>query len=134
MKPKAGLPKALYNMVKEPTIAVDFDNVRVNTTEALRLVVNDWHQVIISYEAYFVPEAYQNYYEAVWARYDLERLSLSDVWLDLREDQSHVSPYIGVTEAVVKLKEQYQLIAITGRKPDLCNMVKHWLTEHFDER
>ncbi len=113
-------------------IAIDIDDVLADSTEALRLEVNDKLKIDLSADHYKVPGDYWNYYETIWKQHGLEgRISMENLDPKMAEDQSHIHPTLGSREALDKLSKDYDLIVVTGRSSDWEEATHDWLQDYF---
>ena len=73
---------------KKQTIAIDIDDVLADSTEALRIEVNDRLQINLSPEHYKVAGDYNRYYANIWKQHGIEDrikmadLEATDFWVD----------------------------------------------------
>ncbi|HSH56309.1 MAG TPA: hypothetical protein VK983_05830, partial [Candidatus Limnocylindrales bacterium] len=85
--------------MKREKIAFDLDDVLANSTDSLRLVVNERMGVGLKREDYLVPGDYSQYYERVWKRHGVV-VSFDDLFQEMEVDQMHVPVYEGAQETL----------------------------------
>jgi len=118
----------------KPVIAVDIDDVLADSTEALRLEVNDRLKVELTAEHYKIPGDYRRYYESIWKRHGLEsRINMKDLDPRMAEDQSHIEPNQQAEEVLRRLSERYSLIVVTSRPATWRKATERWLERHFKD-
>jgi 5'(3')-deoxyribonucleotidase len=120
-------------MKNKLSIAVDIDDVLANSTDALRLFVNQKHGVDLTEEHYRIEAQYWGFYESVWNQHGIDPTDL------LREfhgrqvaDQSDIRPVPGAPEATEKLSKVYDLVPMTSRPPEMQEETQKWLALQFD--
>jgi 5'(3')-deoxyribonucleotidase len=118
--------------VARQTIAIDVDDVLANSSEALRLVVNERLNVNLSPEDYRLEGEYWTYYKTVWERNGLaDRISLSDLEPMMIENQAHVAPHDDAPRVLTHLAKKYKLVVVTSRSPSWRPATEAWLNAHF---
>lgn len=120
--------------MKKQVIAVDIDDVLANSTDTLRLFVNEKRGVALEKHHYRVKTGvYWGYYKAVWNSHDIDGDGIIDEFHDQYAiDQSHVPPIEGAFEALASLSEQFRLIAISARSASQQAATERWLDDKFD--
>jgi len=116
----------------KPVIAVDIDDVLADSTEHLRLQVNDRLGIDLQPHHYAVPGEYWGYYEKVWEVNGVaHRITLEELDPIMVEDQSDVQPYAQAREVLQELAKCYRLIVVTARDVSWEPATKRWLQERF---
>jgi 5'(3')-deoxyribonucleotidase len=122
--------------MSKKTIAVDIDDVVADTTEALRLAVNDVlpDDLKIASEEYRIDGGYWGYYEEVWARNKVDHLISFDTLHDeMAENQDHVKLIEGAKTALQKLCKRYKLVAVTSRNVKWVDATHDWVEKYLSE-
>ena len=118
--------------MKKKVIAIDVDHVLADSTEALRLVVNERLNVNLLPEHYKIPGDYWNHYEEVWRRHGVDdQISLEDIEPMMEANQSHVLPHRGAEKVLQILSKQYSLIIVTSRPYSWRSATENWLANNF---
>jgi len=118
--------------MQKPIIAVDIDDVLAQSTDALRLTVNERLGINLQPQHYQIPGDYWGYYEYVWAEQGIEdRISMDDIHELMKSHQLHVQPTPGAAIALKKLTNDYELIVITARDSNWQDVTMEWLSQHF---
>lgn len=120
-------------MSKKDIIAIDIDDVVANTTEALRLLVNERTGVKLTTEHYSVADDnYWGYYERIWLAHGLDdKIKYSDFAQEMEIDQSHVPLIVGVDTAINELAKRYHIILITARNKTWEKATRSWFKQHL---
>lgn len=116
----------------KPVIAIDIDDTIAESTESLRLMVNERTGADISFDAYRVAGDYWGYYERVWEAHGVvNQFKYSDYEQEMVKDQSFVPLLPGAQFAIGKLLENYKVILITARHPSWESVTRDWLVQAF---
>jgi len=115
------------------TIALDLDDVIVDSTEALRVLVNQRTGSRLTTEDYHVPDdTYWGYYERVWMRHGImDKVSYDELLGEMAQDQSHMPLLPGAAFALGELSKRFDLVIITARNPVTERATKAWLSQQF---
>lgn len=120
--------------VSHPTIAIDIDDVLADSTESLRMLVNERIGANLTTKDYRVPGEYWGYYERVWQQHGIaERLNFKELNAEMTIDQSHVPLMPGATFAINELRKKYQVIALTARDVSWERATRAWFQEHLGD-
>lgn len=119
--------------MKRERKAVDIDDVLADTTDALRVYVNEAAGIDLTIEDYRTPRVpYWGYYEHVWTLAGVTDHSHLRAFQDtMIEDQSGIALIPGAVEAMAELSESFDLVAITSRDPAMQTATEAWLSKHF---
>lgn len=113
-------------------IAVDIDDVLANSTETVRLIVNEQTGANLSRGDYMSTGQYQGYYEKVWADHGLsDRFCYADLEKELVADQSSVPFFPGADLALRKLSKDYDIVFVTARNASWEDATRRWFEQHF---
>jgi 5'(3')-deoxyribonucleotidase len=113
-------------------IAVDIDDVLADSTEALRLIVNERTGASLSRDDYMSTGEYWDYYEQVWARHGLsDKFQYSDIEKELALDQSYVPLLPGAVSAVRELNKRYDIVLITSRNTSWEDATRRWCKDYI---
>ncbi len=117
------------------TIAIDIDDVLADSTDALRVFVNQKHGRSLQRYHYMIKTGtYWGYYESVWEQHDINGDGIIDEFhAQYATDQSHVLPIAGAVEALLVLSEAYRLIAISSRASDQQQATERWIKQRFGD-
>jgi 5'(3')-deoxyribonucleotidase len=114
------------------TIAIDIDDVIANTTEALRVRVNERVGVNLQPEHYQVKGEYWGYYTRVWHAHGLaEKVHYGDIVQEMSDDQSYVPLLPGAALAIDELAKKFNLILITARESSWEVATRQWIDAHL---
>lgn len=115
------------------TIAIDIDDVIADSTDALRLIVNERTGLQLTHEHYMnVGGEYWGYYERVWEAHGVAgKVTFEDLSNEMAEDQSHVEFVAGAQSAVRQLSEKFHIIFITARDKSWEGATRKWFNERF---
>ncbi len=113
-------------------IALDIDDVTADSTESLRLLVNERMGVSLTREDYLVSSGHADYYEYVWEKNGLKDINYAAFEAEMEVDQSHVPLMDGVKEAMVTLSKTYDIVFITARDVAWEKATREWFARHFD--
>lgn len=114
------------------TIAIDIDDVLADSTDALRLTVNNKLGIQLEPHHYKVNGPYWQYYEHVWENNGLnDKIKHTELEADMINDQSHVVPVVGSIDALRKLSKNYNIVLVTARNPLWNKATRVWLDSHF---
>ncbi len=112
-------------------IAIDIDDVVADSTEALRLLINERTGVELTRQDYRIPGSYRKYYERVWESHNLQdKVVFADVSAEMAIDQSHVPLVEGAIAALESLGGQYHIVAITARDVSWEDATRRWFKSH----
>lgn len=115
-------------------IAVDIDDVLANTTDSLRLFVNQRHGIALTEDHYRIEGEYWSYYETVWEQHGIDEPGLKDAFHSgMHVDQSKIMP---ITDSIVSaeaLGKKYDLIPITSRPEEMKSETQKWLEKYFKD-
>lgn len=115
-------------------IAIDIDDVIADTTEALRQTANQIPGVQLTKDHYQAPGEYWGYYEAVWARNNVDHLvSFDTLHTDMATDQSHVKLITGAKTALEKLSKKYRIVLVTSREVEWIETTNKWVMSNLGE-
>lgn len=118
--------------MKKGKIALDIDDVTADSTESLRLLVNERLGVNLSRENYMVSSGHADYYEYVWRLNGIKDINYAAFEAEMEHDQSHVPLMAGVKEAIAELGEHYDIVFITARDVAWEKATRVWFASHFD--
>jgi len=114
-------------------LGIDIDDVLADSTDALRVFVNQRRGVDLSEKHYRIEAQYWGYYESVWAQHGIDP---TDLMLDFHNgmnlDQSDIRPIPGSVEGTKKLSRKYDLVPITSRPEEMGEETERWLGEQFE--
>ncbi len=120
--------------MSKKTIAIDIDDVIADSTDALRLVVNETSGVELTREQYNVEGEYWRYYETVWAYHKIDHLVSFDGLSDnMAVGQDHVKVINDASLAIAELHKKYKIVAVTSRTVKWIDKTKEWITKNFPE-
>jgi uncharacterized HAD superfamily protein len=118
---------------KKQLIAVDIDDVTADSTESLRVRVNNEYGVSLTREDYLIPGDFWTYYEQVWAAHDLQYIDESIYHEEMGVDQSHVPLLPGALLALTELQKSYDIVFLTARSSLWKEATERWLRQFFGE-
>jgi len=119
-------------METKPTIAIDIDDVIADSTDALRVLVNERTGATLTCQQYIdVGGEYWGYYERVWQSHGLTEVSYRDIETELIADQSRVPLLAGAEFAIHRLAERFHIIFITARPKAWEQQTRRWFALHF---
>lgn len=114
-------------------IALDIDDVTAEFTDAVRLWVNNATGVDLQPHHYQTKHDFWMHFKSVWAENGISDLVDYDQFNnELAVDQSHVRVIPGAKQAIVALKQKYEVVFITARGPAQYDATRHWLDKHID--
>ncbi len=119
--------------MKKGKIALDIDDVTADSTESLRLLVNQRLGVNLTRDDYLVSSGHADYYEYVWEKNGLKDVNYAAFEAEMEIDQSHVPLMRGVKEAIVELSELYDVVFITARDVAWEKATREWFNRHFEK-
>jgi 5'(3')-deoxyribonucleotidase len=128
-------PKSLKmpNPEGKQLLAIDIDDVLADSTDALRLFVNQKCGVDLTEQQYKIEAQYWGYYEKVWEQHGLNTENLlREFHTGMVKDQSDIREIPGSVDGVSSLSESYRLLPITSRPEDMRGETLEWLNEKFD--
>ena len=114
-------------------IAIDIDDVIAESTEALRLVVNEQTGKALTIEDYRVPGDYWGYYESVWRQHEID-LDFVNIRDDMSASQTHVGLVAGAEYAIHHLLERFDVVLVTSRDVSWENATRRWIESHFQDK
>lgn len=121
-------------MPKKQIIAVDIDDVLADSTEFWRLEVNKRAKLKLEPEHWRVPGEYSGYYPRLWKAHGVDHLiSIDDIDLHMKTDQSGVKAAPDATRTLRKLAKTYELVVITARNSDQEAATRRWLDSVYPE-
>ncbi|MBC7943068.1 hypothetical protein H7X68_01015 [Candidatus Saccharibacteria bacterium] len=118
----------------KPTIAIDIDDVLADSTESIRLRVNERVGVDLQLEHYRIEGEYWGYYERVWREHGIiDRVNYDDFEKEMAHDQSHVPLLPGAALAIAELAKRFDIVLITARDSSLEAATRHWLKTYVSD-
>lgn len=118
--------------MKKLLISVDIDDVLADSTEHLRLLVNERTGHDLSAEQYKVRGEYWGYYEKVWRDAGIDHLiNFNALNNEMVEDQSHVEAMDEAHEVLSGLKEKYDFVLVTSRDVSWKIATQSWIEQRF---
>ena len=115
-------------------MAVDLDDVIADTTDALRLYVNEITGLHLTKEDYKVPATYWGYYEHVWTAAGItDHSHIHTFHTQMGIDQSNIMPVTGAADTIGELRDVFDFVAVTSRELFMEKETKAWINEHFDD-
>lgn len=123
-------------MPKKPIIAIDIDDVLADTTDVLRIFVNNKHKRNLQSHHYHVKTGiYWGHYEKVWENHDINGDGIIDEFhASYVSDQSHVPAITGAVESLQEMHKNFQLIAISSRSTEMQDATERWLKDRFNSQ
>ena len=116
----------------KPTIAIDMDDVLVDSTEYWRQEINRRTGANLTREHWSVPGEYHNYYETVWQTHGIaDKFSIADIDAQMELDQSVLPAVPYAVEALRHLSERFELVVVTARIDSRQRQSKQWLDEVY---
>lgn len=112
-------------------IAIDIDDVIADSTESVRVQVNKLTGASLLKGHYRVPGSYSKYYEQVWERNGLDKITFDDIHTNMTEDQFHVEVVNGALVALERLSYKFNLVLITSRDFGWEKATNSWLNKKF---
>jgi 5'(3')-deoxyribonucleotidase len=116
--------------MKKQIIAVDIDDVLADSTEALRLEVNQRLGIGLQAEHYNIAAPYWGYYEQVWKQHGAN-ITLDELDSQMEASQMHVAPARGAKSVLRHLHQQFAIIAVTSRAATWRPATEQWAEHHF---
>ncbi len=114
-------------------IAIDIDDVVANSIARVREWANEKTGRVIEPHHYHTDDEYWNYYNSIWLRHGVaDQLVFEDYMTELDVDQSKIKTHVNAKEAILKLRENYELVFITSRPPSMKDSTRRWLDENID--
>lgn len=114
------------------TIAIDIDDVLADSTDALRISVNQKLGTNLQPHHYKVDGPYWHYYEHIWETHSInDKIEHNALEAQMEYDQSHIMPISGAQEALTYLSKKYEIVLITARNPDWAKATEEWMHSHF---
>lgn len=120
-------------MNKTPIIAIDIDDVLADSTDVLRVFVNDKRGLELQRHHYQAKTGiYWGHYEKIWENHDVDGDGIIDEFhASYAENQSHVPSIEGSVDVLKSLHGKFKLIAISSRSADMQKATEKWITEVF---
>lgn len=116
------------------TIAIDIDDVLADTTDALRLFVNQKFGLELKEHHYRIKSEYWGYYETVWAHNGLETEGILDEFhAKYTLSQADTKPVQGSKDGVANLAAKYRLIAVSSRGIAQQAETERWMHDIFGD-
>lgn len=114
-------------------ISIDIDDVIADSTEALRLLVNERTGASLTKDDYHeVGGEYWSYYERVWKTHGIhDQVSFKHLSMEMAADQSHVPLLPGAESAIRQLAERFHVVFITARDKSWEVATRRWFHERF---
>ena len=110
-------------------IAIDIDEVVADGTRSLCEQLNELNDSSISHsDVHSERSGYDSFYERAFSRLGLS-LGMSHLVSDMTADQSHMPLKQGALDALSKLSENYQLVALTARDLSWKEATLAWVSE-----
>lgn len=118
--------------MKQPTIAIDIDDVLAQGTESIRLQVNKLLGINLQPEHYAIPGDYWRYYERVWTEHGIaNKVDWSVLDAQMVIDQSHMPAFPEARRVLGELAKKYKLVVVTARNISWEAATKVWLDTQF---
>ncbi|MEO5691180.1 MAG: hypothetical protein ABIQ64_03265 [Candidatus Saccharimonadales bacterium] len=115
-----------------PLIAIDIDDTLADSTELIRLNVNNRYNVSISKEAYRSEGEYWGYYERVWAEHGIADLTLENFFDDEMVSEIMEVPLLPSALFAIKvLHKTFDIVLITSRRKERAAQTKKWVETSF---
>ena len=117
----------------KPKISIDIDDVVADSTEALRILVNQRVGVALTADDYRgVGGEYWGYYERVWRNHGIQdRVSFKELSAEMAADQSHVLLLPGAEAAIHQLAQRFHVVFITSRDKSWEMATRKWFQKQF---
>jgi FMN phosphatase YigB (HAD superfamily) len=110
------------------TIAFDIDDVVADTTEALRLFVNEHTGLNLTKEDYKVPATYWGYYEHVWTGAGLTDHSWIHKFHEgMGINQDNIRPVEGAVPALTRIARKKDVVGVTSRELFMEDATYTWI-------
>jgi 5'(3')-deoxyribonucleotidase len=121
------------DMTKKQTIAIDIDDTIADSTESIRLLVNNRFGVELGRDLYRVKGQYSGYYTRVWQENGIgDQVDFGKIYDEMIVDQSHVPVLAGASFAVHELAKRYHIVLVTARDASWEPATRRWFKENFD--
>lgn len=118
--------------MKKQIIAIDVDDTIADSTDSLRLLVNQRLNANLTHEHYRVLGDPWGYYERVWAAHGLiDKINFAQYNSEMVVDQSHVPLLPGAAQALAELSKRFDLVLITARDPSWEKATNMWVRDKF---
>lgn len=113
-------------------IAFDIDDVVANTSEAVRVWVNEQTGKELSAEDYYIDTDadYWHYYGAVWKKHGIE-LDLNKYLSIFSESQEGITMMPGAKEAFDELRENFRIVFVTSRDSATNDATQKWFLDNL---
>lgn len=118
--------------MSRPLIAVDIDDTLADSTELIRVNVNDRYNVSISKEAYKTPGEYWGYYERVWSEHGLHALTVEDLDDLMVKELTAVPLLPSALFAIKELYKRFDIVIITARRREREALTREWIETMFE--
>jgi 5'(3')-deoxyribonucleotidase len=116
-------------------IAIDIDDVLADTTEALRLHVNERYNVDLQPEYYLIDGEYRGYYERVWEQHGLHEEGIFDSFRDrLIKQDVEVKPIPSAQFGIGELLKKFNIIFVTARSSKWEEATRGWFNTYFKDK
>lgn len=113
-------------------IAVDIDDTLADSTELIRLRVNERYNVDISKEAYRSKGEYWGYYTRVWAEHGLHTLTIQDLDDSMLDEMTRLPLLPSALYAIKEISKQYDVVIITARSQEREAVTRRWIKSTFE--
>jgi hypothetical protein len=121
-------------MVSAIRIAFDIDDVIADTTEAMRVYVNQRTGANLTFDDYRVPATYWGYYEHVWAKAGIHSAELSkDFHARMGVAQDNITPVEGAADTLHRIvaSGKYKVYAVTSRELFMESETRRWVDRYY---
>lgn len=119
-------------MSNKKLIAIDIDDVVANSSEAVRLWVNENLGLNLTKEDYYLEEGadYWDYYRSVWNKHgvDPDQTKYSSAFA---ESQADIAMVPGFKEVVNELSEHFNIVFVTSRAPTTNEVTQKWFLDNL---
>ncbi len=119
-------------MTKRALIAIDVDDVLAAERDAIRTYINEAHGLQLTPQDYAVEGQYWGYWEQVWGVDGETGRQWYKGYLDAGVKRQ-LQAVDGAIDAIMHLKEHYNLAVITSREDSTFDVTHEWLNMHFPE-
>lgn len=120
-------------ITKRSIIAVDIDDTLADSTESLRLLVNERTGANLTVDDYRSSGEYWGYYERVWRQHGLVDLKLDEFDSEMEIDQLHVPLLASAGFALKQLMDKYDVVFITSRNASWEKATLAWMNHYLGE-
>ena len=120
-------------MSDKKTIAIDIDDVIADSTESMRLLVNERTGANLTQDHYRQAGEYRRYYERVWREHGLaDQLDFNKLYAEMGIDQSNIPLLSGADSAISELSKKFHIVIVTARDNFLEVATRKWFKQRFD--